>query len=336
MNTLSKLLILFLPLYFFVFVSCERDNLVEGPLLEELYGDFMILTPLESNTPEIDFSAGEDAYFTARFSLQAQWELKIIGKESGAVKVFTGISKELNISNTLWNGSTTIFPMFTTEECDVELRNDKDTNVLYTSIKVLGLKDNPGTLVADFEKGIQSGWVIFKQSGANMTFTVSDDTIAPQGQFYFDMGGEVTWDWLIGMIDFPASSYGNDGFGLNKNPENEYFNVIMFLPKGITNALVLFQFREDENGDGQFNESSEDMWSLELKTLEEGWQLISIKYSDLQALQNGQPTTPNGNGLHEPDKLWRLSTLMLADPSSGYSQTYMDYIIFTQGGPLEP
>jgi len=150
------------------------------------------------------------------------------------------------------------------------------------------------------------------------------------------MGGEVNFDYLIGYIYFPADAYGVTVFPLTSNPDNVYFNVLLYKPAGITNEIVLFQFTEDENGDGIFQDASEDMYSLELKGLEIGWQTISVKYSDLKALVNGAPATPNGNGIHEPEKLMEVRTLFLANPSSGYSQTWMDYMIFTENSPLEP
>jgi hypothetical protein len=51
---------------------------------------------------------------------------------------------------------------------------------------------------------------------------------------------------------------------------------------------------------------------------------------------NGAETAPIGNGLHEPDKLVQVSILFLANPASGYSQAYLDYVTFTEGGPLQP
>jgi hypothetical protein len=38
----------------------------------------------------------------------------------------------------------------------------------------------------------------------------------------------------------------------------------------------------------------------------------------------------------EPDRLQKVSVLMLANPSSGYSQLYLDYVVFTSNGPLQP
>jgi hypothetical protein len=51
---------------------------------------------------------------------------------------------------------------------------------------------------------------------------------------------------------------------------------------------------------------------------------------------NGAPGNPAGNGVHEPEKINKIELLMLANPNSGYSRLLIDYIIFTEGGPLEP
>jgi hypothetical protein len=112
----------------------------------------------------------------------------------------------------------------------------------------------------------------------------------------------------------------------------------------VTNALLLIQFREDDNLDGQFNQSNEDMYALQCaaysvngaQTLQRGWNLISARYSDLVSIVNGQPSTPAGNNRLEPDRLQKVSVLMLANPSSGYSQLYLDYVVFTSNGPLQP
>ncbi|MFO7864868.1 MAG: hypothetical protein R6U85_12785 [Salinivirgaceae bacterium] len=318
--------------------SCSKDDeLFEGPPLNDLYGDFRVIDALEPSNANIDFANGETTYFTATFSATTAWELKITGLTSGAQKSIKGTSNELNAANATWNGSTTKFPMFKEEQCQVELYIPLDTTYLYDTISVVSTKVNEGLLLTDFENEIDPNWDIFTQSGADMSFNIVTDDAAPQGNAYYDMGGTVNWDWLIGMIEFPASAYGETTFALDENANNVYFNVLINVPEDISNALVLFQFREDENGDGTFNEGSEDMYSLQLEEdLEPGWQLISVKYSDLAALADGEPTTPNGNGVHNPDMLHKVSVLMLANPSSGYSQTLMDYLIFTEDAPLNP
>lgn len=318
--------------------GCERSLDTEGPDLEDLYGEFSVLDPFTLSQNKVDFAAGEKVHFTARFSKIIDWKLSIKGKASGAQRVFEGKSRQIDISNSEWAGETSLLPIFLVEECEAHLSVADDSLQFTEILTIEGVKSNEGFVVADFENGWNDQWLTFVQSGADMSFNITDSDPAAQGNFYYDMGGEVDWDWLIGMIEFPASAYGENTFPLSNNANDVYFNAMVYLPEGITNPVLLMQFREDENEDGEFDEESEDMYSLELKVsdLTSGWQLISLKYADLVALANGAPVEPNGNGNHEPDKLWRVSNLFLANPSSGYSQMYMDYVIFTEGAPLKP
>ena len=117
---------------------------------------------------------------------------------------------------------------------------------------------------------------------------------------------------------------------------NVYFNVMVWGEPGLTNSLVLFQLQEDENADGNFTSASEDMYSVQINVNWVGWKLVSVKYSDLQCLVNGSPAAPSGNGVHESDKLMQINMLHLANPNSGYAKSKLDYIIFTENGPLNP
>ncbi len=315
--------------------ACERDTSTLGPNLSDIYGEFKVFENFAVAKPNVNFTTGESEWFTARFSKTVDWEVHIIGQTSGAEKIITGKSGVLDQSNSLWNGSTTVLPMFKAEPCIAILTVPDEQFADTITLTVAGTKVNTGFVVADFESGINPGWTIFKQTGANMSFNIVASPTAAQANNYYDMGGEVDWDYLIGLMDFPSSAYQEPAFPLSSNPANVYFNVFLGVPTGVTNEIVLFQFREDENGDGIY-QSNEDMYSLELKNLPEGWQTISVKYADLVALVNGVPSTPAGNALHEPNKLLMVSMLFLADPASGYSQTFMDYIIFTENAPLEP
>jgi hypothetical protein len=318
--------------------SCKKDDVnFDGPSLIDLYGEFSILSPLEVSDNSLDFAAGETATFTAEFSKSVDWTVRITGLESGAVKNIIGFSRLLDVSNAVWNGSTTTLPMFKAEECAVALYVTGETDTLRDTITVISPKVNNGLLLADFEDGWNAGWGSFVQSGADMSFVIREDGNAAQGNKYYDMGGEVSWDWLIGLIDIPATAYGAPTFDLSNNPDNVFFNILMAKQPGLTNALVLFQFREDDNGDGVYTDNEEDLFSIEVRLdSQDGWQLISSKYADLATLINGSPADPIGNGIHEPEKLLQVSILMLANPVSGYSQAWMDYILFTENGPLVP
>lgn len=322
--------------------ACVEDPGMEGPLLEDLYGDFTLLEDLDKSMDEVDFAQGERIYFSARFNKTTNWELRLNGLTSGAEKLIEGFSSEVDQSNSEWDGTASTPPFFRAEKVVVSLYIPEDSLTLTDTVQVLSPKVHEGFLVTDFESGENSGWEVFKQSGGQMSFVIDDADIAAQGQYYYDMGGEVNWDWLIGYIYIPSSSFpdsvlnGGTTLPLPSNPNQVFLNMLVYSPPGINNELLLIRINEDDNLDGNYNGGTEDQWSVELREVQDGWSVVSLRYSDLQALIESQPVNPAGNGLHEPDKIDRIEFLFLANPSSGYSQMYMDYIIFTEGGPLEP
>jgi hypothetical protein len=320
-----------------IFSACRKeDDIFDGPSLNDIYGEFSFIQEFDIVDRDVDFGAGETTAFTAEFSKNMQWKVEITGLTTGAVKVIEGTSNVLDVTNTQWNGSTTTLPMFQAEMCAVMLTFTTEPDTIFDTLEVISPKNNAGLLISDFESGWNPGWNSFVQSGADMSFIITEDVQAAQGNKYYDMGGAVDWDWLIGLVNIPATAYGAPTFALNSNPANVYFNVMLYNPPGITNSLVLFQFREDDNEDGVFTEGEEDMFSIEVRMTQPGWQLISSQYQELPTLVNGAVSDPLGNGIYEPHKLYQVSVLMLADPTSGYSQAFMDYMIFTEGNALEP
>ena len=329
-----KKTILFIAL--FVSFACQRKEVIEGPLLDDLYGDFRVLEDYTATNQQVDFSIGESVVFMARFSKTVDWEIHIVGQISKAEKIIAGKSKIIDDQNGIWNGSTTNLPMFKVENCLAILTVPDELYTDTLDVIINETKIDEGFLISDFENGVNPGWTVFTQSGADMSFFIVESDSSAQEYHYYDMGGAVNWDYLIGYIDMPSSAYQEPTYPLPENPAEVFFNVLLNKPEAINNEIVLWQFWEDDNEDGDFDENSEDMYSLELKGLEDGWQTISIRYDELVSLSNGVPTTPAGNGIHEPHKLLNIRLMFLADPASGYSQTLMDYIIFTEGQELEP
>lgn len=319
----------------FMVASCKREDKFEGPDLNDIYGSFAVLEEFKSDRATVDFSTGATVQFTARFTAVSDWKLTIKSNSNGATKIFIGRSKELNAINATWDGSITSFPTFSTGMVTAELFLASDSSKREILINVTGAKKSSGKVIEDFENGLGSSWTLFKQSGLNMSFITRDTGDIAQGNKYYDMAGQVNWDWLIGYVDFTSKGFNaTSGFNLSNNANVEYFNVLLNRPKGITNGVVLFQFKEDDNGDGSFNAANEDMYAIEIRGLKEGWQIVSVKYADLISLVNGAPAAPKGNGANEPNKLHTISCLFLADPSSGYSRVLMDYLVFTQNAPL--
>jgi hypothetical protein len=318
------------------FAGCAKDDQFDGPSLVDIFGEFSVLTPFAVNTNNVNFAEGGSVVFTALFSKQVNWTVTITGEQSGAQRIISGFSNELTGSNARWNGSTTNLPMFRAENCTATLTIAGEEASFTETITIEAAKVNNGLLLADFEDGFPAEWNTFVQSGANMSFVVTDTEAAGQGSRYYDMGGEVNWDYLIGLFDIPGAAYGDEAtFPLSPNPGNVYFNTLLYNPAGINNAITLIQFREDDNMNGTY-EAGEDMWSIEITGQEPGWQLISRRYSDIPTLVNGQPSPALGNGIYEPHKLIQVSVLFLANPVTGYSQNYIDYLIFTENAPLQP
>lgn len=325
------------PLFFLALFSCRKDKKTfDGPSIEDIYSNFKMLSNFASDKDSVAFASGEKVVFTAKFNKVVNWKITITGETSKAKKVIAGQSKVIDASNATWNGSTTFFPVFAAEKCTARLTIDGVTDSFECKVKILTVKSNPGLVVADFESGFNPLWTKFIQSGANMDFNIKSDSLVPQGTKYLNMAGTVNWDWLIGLVDFPANAYGGGNtFPLASNPDGVYFNCLIYGVPNTNSSLVLFQFKEDENGDGTFNTNNEDEYDYQIDVNWSGWKLVTVKYSDIVTLVNGQPATPKGNSLHNPNKLGKISMLHLANPANGFASSKIDYIIFTST-PLEP
>lgn len=311
----------------------------DGPSIDEIFSEFTILETLDVNRDSVDFANGQTAVFTAEFNKTVDWTLTITGNQTGALKIIEGTSRMLDASNATWNGSVTDFPMFNLENCTAQLTIQDVTDTLEVDTKITTRRALDGFIVADFETGELPGWTKFIQSGADMNFQVTTDSDAPEGNSYLNMAGTVNWDYLIGLYDFNATAYGSGTdvvFPLNSNPDAVYFNCLLYGVANTNESIVLFQLTEDENEDGSFDANTEDQYDLEVKVNWVGWRLISVKYSDLVSLVNGQPATPKGNGLHEPNKLRQISMLHLANPALGFASSKLDLVMFSENGPLQP
>jgi hypothetical protein len=328
---MKKLWILLLCLPFWN--ACKVDPDFDGPDLNDLYGPFALTEGLNSSRDSVDFASGESVLFTAGFSKRVDWTIGIKGLTSGAHKEQKEFGSLVAFD---WKGETTFFPMFRSEWCAVELTVENQPDTLRDTVYIVAPKVNNGFLLSDFEMGLNPSWQSFIQSGQNMNFGLLNSGDIPQGQRAYSMGGTVTWDWLIGMIDIPASAYGLNYYPLSSNANNVYFNMLMKKPAEYDNGVLLLRFMEDDNEDGSFTSGSEDMYAIEIKGGPDGWRLVSLKYNDIKSLVNGVESAPDGNAIHEPNKLFQVSMLFLANPASGYSETAIDYVMFTEGSPLAP
>jgi hypothetical protein len=335
---MNKSIILFFALCIASLGACRKNSKTfNGPSIVDIYSTFKVLAPFKADKDSVNFSLPDQVVFTAQFSKIVDWTITIKGSKTASVKKFEGSGKTINASNATWNGSASSFPIFGKEDCVATLKIKDVADSFVVNIKILAPKKLEGFMIADFENGLLPAWTKFIQTGANMDFQVKADSLAPQGSKYLNMAGTVNWDWLIGLVDFPATAYGTaKTFALNTNPDAVYFNCLVYGTLAANPSIVLFQFKEDENANGVIDANTEDQYDYEVRVDWVGWKLVSIKYSDVPSLVNGAPATPKGNGQHNADKIGKISMLHLANPANGFASSKLDLVAFTENGPIQP
>ena len=79
---------------------------------------------------------------------------------------------------------------------------------------------------------------------------------------YYKWSGLVPWDWAIGSVQIKAPG---SSFSLPPNANNLFFNMGVKMVKntGPENCFFQLWFDEDDNGDGIFDENTEDRFIYE-------------------------------------------------------------------------
>ena len=325
-----KFLLLLTP---FFFTSCEKEK-IEGPSLNDLYGELIIMEPLQVIGDSADFENNQAMHFTASFSKQVDWKIKIEGINSGSVKIISGKSNEINQTNSLWNGNSTELPFFIAEDCDLELTFEMHDDTIYNQVNVQSAKiyTNENTvLISDFEGGFNPNFTGFFQAGCTKSLVTNG---AGEGNKYLAQYGTCDWDWLIGYVDY-FSAHWYDQEDLINDPSKLYFNIMINGASTISdvsnlpNSLFKLEFYEDENGDDYHDASSEDRYDYEFDVNWTGWRMISICYNDLIP-----PSSNAGDGVKEPSKIINVRTLLLANPESGFAKADVDFLIWSFNAPI--
>lgn len=303
-------------------LACNRDTNTLGPNLTDVFGPFTVFEEFDASRTNVDFSSGEAIEFACRFSKQVNWEIHIVGQQSGAEKVLKGFTNSISPDlGGIWNGTTTSLPMFKLEQClAYVLVKDVDTTFSDTiyNISVSGVRDVDGFIVTDFNNGLNPGFNRFVQSGADMRFDTVMDLTGAEGAAFYEMSGEVTFADDLGNISMPKSAFTDTSFTLSTNDQNVFFNV--FAKKGpqAVSDIFVFQFIEDDN----------DVHEYVFQGLSQNWEQFSIAYADLTT------TNSAGGGIKNPDKLIRIVVLPIGIKVP--FQGFIDYMVFTENGPLVP
>ena len=320
---------------FFILSGCQHDtDTFDGPFLVDRFGEFSLQESLAASRATVDFSAGENVHFTAKFNKRVNYTLVITGQQSGAQKIFEGFDNQLNAENSTWGGGTTELPLFQAENCNVELIiPEADSLTMMTTVETLGTKSYQGSLFTDFETDPLDD--IF-QGNFEFEFTPNtgrqNDGMASEGNWYYFFEGtdDVVPNFFVGLVDMKSTITGETYAPVPTTaPEQLYFNAFMYADGGLHGIAVL-QFIYDSNDSGAFEDGQDAAFQIEgdypLNWV--GWRHIYHTMADLGMTED------------QVSKIVAIRALLISDmnsqPSPPLTVDYgLDFLIFTEGAPLE-
>jgi hypothetical protein len=328
-------------------VNCTKGDL-EGPSINDLYGNFNITDPLQINNHNPDFSSGDMVSFYCGFNKSINWTINIKGLQSNSSKELSGFSSSLDSNSTIWNGNSSQFPFFIEENCAVEITFLNEPDTLRDTINILGAKTyDEGIVIADFENGLPPEAIVYinPNNFANDTFNLASDSPL-LGDSYYMVRGRVNWEWNIGKIDFkldlnstvPAENF-YINIGILSDTVNlhtgQFFNIL------ISESDLPFNDDLSNNGADIF-ESSMEVYKLKVPVDWNGWQILSFRYSDFEELSsNATGVVFNKN----PSNITGIRIAFQACPSSGADvncpenfdkpvRIDLDHIVLTENNSL--
>ena len=284
-STMKRILRYPLLLLLIVAVSltgCQHDEDLEGPELQDLFGEFEILMPLTVDRTTVDFSQGETVEFMAQISIRTPWTMRIVGQTSGALKVIESNEKNISGSVANWNGSISFAPSFQAGEkavATIHFENFPDSLVSDT-IMITGARPVPtgGILISDFEDPTQD-FNKFSESAFEESFLgIAGSLPAAFGDNYFYMAGTDNNSsvFVCGVGISAQSAQGMDYYPFStQNESRVYFNAFIY-GDGVPQTNMVIDFQEDDDLDGTYEPAEEGTYNYSLSVDWEGWKLISF------------------------------------------------------------
>ena len=311
--------------------GCDHVTEPDGPDLTDRFGPFRIVEGVAASQATVDFADGGSVVFTGSFNKQVAWVLEIVGQESGAVRRIEGFSNELTAENARWVGRTTELPLFKDETVEARLfvpAENSDTT--RTTVEVVAPRVYPGIVAADFEGGES-----ISVTNPEFEFEVSaitDEVPAGQGDNFFLLRGTdnvVANNFFIGLITIRPTE--GDYFEVPTNVAADlYFNCFL---RGFGSDYTLAVVELEIEGAGIVPLGSDVEFPNLGEANFEGWQLYS------------EPATSFGRfGAGITDAQTQLirgiRVVLISDANNQPNPPQrvdfgIDYITFTDGGPLE-
>ncbi len=333
MKIISKYQLLLLLCGLF-FAACEHEtDTFDGPNLIDRFGEFALIEPLTLNRSTVDFGAGENVVLMAKFNKRINFTAVITGNESGAVKIIEGFDSELSSANAVWRGRTTELPFFRQENCTIELIIPEADSLTFTEqVEVVGTTTYEGSLYTGFEEE-PSDNIFFGNFEFEFTANTrrTNDGGAAEGDWYYYFEGtdNVVANFFTGLIDIKSSITGETYAPVPTTvPEDLYFNCFISADAG-PHGIAVIQIVVDSNDSGEFEDGQDTAIPIGDVNLDFiGWQHIFVNLGELGMTEEQVGKIVNIRAL--------LISNMNTQPNPPLQVDYgLDFLIFTDGGPLE-
>lgn len=346
----TSLLVAMLTLLF----GCAKEDTIEGPELQDIFGEFDIIDSLDQNLTSVDFAAGEEIIFTASLSIRTPWKLEVKSLSSTASKVIEGNEREILNDVASWDGSITFAPLFQSGEQVLAMMTFENyTDTMYSdTITIVNAKEPSaiGQLISDFEDPGQ-GFVTFAELGgtnqirtgayAQSNFEVPPTFLAlnsAEGSGYWHTAANnINSVFINGFLLSAENIQGNTRleFG-TQQPSKIWFNAFVF-GFGNENATLTVGFQEDDNLDGSYDRFSEGEYLYTIPIDWFGWKLVSFNLGQTNISTSGGFGNIDGTGNKDVDRIINVEFLSIAqEGSSGLTGYCIDYMNFTEQRPWTP
>lgn len=349
-----KIILAISGLAFLSLWGCQKET-IEGPELQDIFGEFEILMPLTLSSTNVNFEQGESIEFFAQLSIRTDWEITITGLESGARKVISGRERDIQDGEAIWNGTITFAPLFAEEECSTMMtftqypdtlfgdtilvestKPESGIDILFTDVEDSGQGFNAFTEAASFNQAV---------SGSYFQNLFSDppsflEVVPAEGQGFWAMTANNAGSIFICGMSLTAESSQQEpsatyfDFG-TLNPEHVYINALVF-GFGDGNSRMSIGMQEDDNQDGVYDRFTEGTYNTEFVVDWTGWKVVSIPLSDFNLSTVGGFGNIDGTGQQDLDRIINTQFLLLAVEGSGMTGYCLDYVNFTRFEPWQP
>ncbi len=280
----------------FLLQSCTKEENLLDYTFSDLLGPVVFIDSLEMSSDTFDFNELSTLSFTASWKFDSEYELIIEGLESKTIKSYTGIGTSINEQ---WEGRGNDIPQFVDEECSVKLNFPrKPDDNLETSLTLKNTFDYQATsdsliLIEGF-KGADSIPLLNIPSFYTAQYEYSTDLGTQCHVFHHApvVGVDVAYGWGGYQDFFIDETLLNNLLSTATGNDDIYLNLYVYVTEEDNVGAVRIGVYDEDGVLPDNNFPDEFHFKDVAIEPEDNWQLISIKYSDL----DGFSVTNNNDG----------------------------------------